>query len=320
MLDIDTILAIIISFLIVLIVMPFVIPFLKYLKFGQVVRDDGPKTHRKKSGTPTMGGLVIGLSIIITSLIFYKKYPAIGAPLIATVAFGLIGFIDDFIKVVLKRSLGLRAREKLVLQFLISITFLYVIQKHLGSDVYLPIVNRYIDLKWAYVPVMSVLMVFTVNAVNLTDGLDGLASGVTMIVSLFLAIISIFSKNYDMAIFSGTIVGSCMGFLRYNAHPAVVFMGDTGSLMLGGSIFAIAVMLKQPVLVLIVGGLYIIEAISVILQVIYFKLTKKRIFRMAPLHHHFELLGWDEAKVVVVFWIFTILFCLLALAMIQLKI
>lgn len=317
MLDIDTILSIIISFLIVLIVMPLVIPFLRYLKCGQIVRDDGPQTHHKKSGTPTMGGLVIFLSILITSLLFYRKYPQIGAPLVCASAFGLIGFIDDFIKVVLKRSLGLRAREKLILQFLISITFLYIIKKHLGTDVYIPILNRYIDLGWGYIPIMSVLMVFTVNAVNLTDGLDGLASGVTLIVSLFLAIVSIFSKMHDMAIFSGAIVGSCMGFLRYNAYPAMVFMGDTGSLMLGGAIFATAVMLKQPVLVMIIGGLYIIEALSVMLQVMYFKLTKKRIFKMAPLHHHFELLGWDEAKVVVVFWIFTIVFCLIALAIIQ---
>ncbi|WP_039765291.1 MULTISPECIES: phospho-N-acetylmuramoyl-pentapeptide-transferase [unclassified Caldicellulosiruptor] len=317
MLDVDTILAIIISFLIVLIVMPIAIPFLRYLKCGQVVRDDGPQTHHKKSGTPTMGGLVIYLSILITSLLFYKKYPQIGAPLVCASAFGLIGFIDDFIKVVLKRSLGLRAREKLVLQFLISITFLYIVKKYLGTDVYIPILNRYVDLNWAYIPIMSVLMVFTVNAVNLTDGLDGLASGVTLIVGLFLAIVSIFSKKQDMAIFSGAIVGSCMGFLRYNAHPAMVFMGDTGSLMLGGAIFSIAVMLKQPVLVMIIGGLYIIEAISVMLQVMYYKLTKRRIFKMAPLHHHFELLGWDEAKVVVVFWIFTIIFCLVALAIIQ---
>jgi len=283
----------------------------------QVVRDDGPQTHHKKSGTPTMGGLVIYLSILITSLLFYKKYPQIGAPLVCASAFGLIGFIDDFVKVVLKRSLGLRAREKLVLQFLISITFLYIVKKYLGTDVYIPILNRYVDLSWAYIPIMSVLMVFTVNAVNLTDGLDGLASGVTLIVGLFLAIVSIFSKKSDMAIFSGAIVGSCMGFLRYNAYPAMVFMGDTGSLMLGGAIFSIAVMLKQPVLVMIIGGLYIIEAISVMLQVMYYKLTKKRIFKMAPLHHHFELLGWDEAKVVVVFWIFTIIFCLVALAIIQ---
>lgn len=317
MLDVDTILAIIISFLIVLIVMPIAIPFLRYLKCGQVVRDDGPQTHHKKSGTPTMGGLVIFLSILITSLLFYKKYPQVGAPLVCASAFGLIGFIDDFIKVVLKRSLGLRAREKLVLQFLISITFLYIVKKYLGTDVYIPILNRYVDLNWAYIPIMSILMVFTVNAVNLTDGLDGLASGVTLIVGLFLAIVSIFSKKQDMAIFSGAIVGSCMGFLKYNAHPAMVFMGDTGSLMLGGAIFAIAVMLKQPVLVMIIGGLYIIEAISVMLQVIYYKLTKRRIFKMAPLHHHFELLGWDEAKVVVVFWIFTIIFCLVALAIIQ---
>ncbi|AZT90996.1 phospho-N-acetylmuramoyl-pentapeptide-transferase [Caldicellulosiruptor changbaiensis] len=317
MLDVDTILAIIISFLIVLIVMPIAIPFLRYLKCGQVVRDDGPQTHHKKSGTPTMGGLVIFLSILITSFLFYKKYPQIGAPLVCASAFGLIGFIDDFIKVVLKRSLGLRAREKLVLQFLISITFLYIVKKYLGTDVYIPILNRYVDLNWAYIPIMSILMVFTVNAVNLTDGLDGLASGVTLIVGLFLAIVSIFSKKPDMAIFSGAIVGSCMGFLRYNAHPAMVFMGDTGSLMLGGAIFSIAVMLKQPVLVMIIGGLYIIEAISVMLQVMYYKLTKRRIFKMAPLHHHFELLGWDEAKVVVVFWIFTIIFCLVALAIIQ---
>ncbi|WAM31115.1 phospho-N-acetylmuramoyl-pentapeptide-transferase [Caldicellulosiruptor naganoensis] len=317
MLDVETILAIIISFLIVLIVMPVAIPFLRYLKCGQVVRDDGPQTHHKKSGTPTMGGLVILLSILITSLIFYKKYPQIGAPLACASAFGLIGFIDDFIKVVLKRSLGLRAREKLVLQFLISITFLYFVQKYLGTDVYIPILNRYVDLEWAYIPIMSILMVFTVNAVNLTDGLDGLASGVTLIVGLFLAIISIFSKKHDMAIFSGSVVGSCMGFLRYNAHPAMVFMGDTGSLMLGGAVFAVAVMLKQPILMMIIGGLYIIEAISVILQVIYYKLTKRRIFKMAPLHHHFELLGWDEAKVVVVFWIFTIIFCLVALAILQ---
>lgn len=318
MLDLDTIFSIIISFLIVLIVMPFVIPFLRYLKFGQTVRDDGPKSHYKKAGTPTMGGLVIFFSILITSLIFYKKYPQVGAPLVCASAFGLIGFIDDFIKVVLKRSLGLRAREKLVLQFLISIIFLYVVEKYFGSDIYIPILNRYIDLGIFYIPIMSILMVFTVNAVNLTDGLDGLAAGVTLIVALFLAIISIFSQQKDMAIFSGAIVGACMGFLRYNAHPAVVFMGDTGSLMLGGAIFSIAVILKQPILVLIIGGLYIVEAVSVILQVLFYKMTGKRIFKMAPLHHHFELLGWDEGKVVIVFWIATIIFCLCALVAIQL--
>jgi len=317
MLNLDTIIAIIISFLIVLIIMPIVIPFLRYLKFGQTVRDDGSKSHLKKSGTPTMGGVVIFLSILVTSLIFIKKYPQVGAPLVCASAFGLIGFIDDFIKVVLKRSLGLRAREKLVLQFLISIVFLFVVKKYLGEDIYIPLINRYIDLGIFYIPVMSILMVFTVNAVNLTDGLDGLAAGVTLIVSLFLSIVSIYTKNLSMAVFSGSVVGACMGFLRYNAHPALVFMGDTGSLMLGGAVFSVAVVLKQPILVIIIGGLYIIEAISVILQVLFYKMTKKRIFKMAPLHHHFELLGWDEGKVVVVFWIITIIFCLAALAVMQ---
>ncbi|MEZ0535664.1 phospho-N-acetylmuramoyl-pentapeptide-transferase [Caldicellulosiruptoraceae bacterium PP1] len=318
MIDLDTIFSIILSFVIVLVLTPILIPFLRYLKCGQTVRNDGPQSHKKKSGTPTMGGIIILLGILITSLLFYSKYPKIGAPLVVTICFGIIGFIDDFIKVVLKRSLGLKAREKLVLQFLISIVFLFFVYKYIGSDVYIPFINKYIDLGIAYIPIMSVLMVLTVNAVNLTDGLDGLASGVTLIVSLFLAVISIFSKQNDMAIFSGALVGACMGFLRYNAHPASVFMGDTGSLLLGGAIFSVAVILKQPVLVFIIGGLYMIEALSVIIQVIFYKLTKKRVFRMAPLHHHFELLGWEEPKVVVLFWIVTIVFCLLALLIIQL--
>lgn len=318
MFDTEIILSIIISFLIVVVLTPFLIPFLRYLKWGQTVRIDGPQTHKKKSGTPTMGGLLILIGVLVTSLIFINKYPQLGSTLIVAASFCLVGFIDDFIKVVLKRSLGLRAREKLILQFLISISFLFFVYKYLGSDVYIPIYNRYVDLGIWYIPVMSVLMVWTVNAVNLTDGLDGLAAGVTLIVSLFLTIIAIFLKNKDMAIFSGILVGSCLGFLAYNANPAKLFMGDTGSLMLGGAIFSVATILKQPVLVFIIGGLYMIEAISVVLQVIVFKLTKRRVFKMAPIHHHFELLGWEEQKVVVVFWIVTLIFCLIALSIIQL--
>lgn len=317
---------IIIGFFITLILGPLIIPFLRKLKVGQTVREDGPKSHLQKTGTPTIGGIIIIISIIITSftsgLINRDLLVALGT----TIAFGLIGFIDDFIKVVLRRSLGLRAYQKMGLQIVVAI-FLAIYQSNIsimGTKVIVPFVRgsftignivipQYFDLGIFYIPFIVFVVVATVNSVNLTDGLDGLASGVTLIIAAFFALLAMNWGYTSLAIFSAAVAGACLGFLRYNSHPAQVFMGDTGSLSLGGAISAVAVLMNVSLIIPIVGGIYFVESVSVILQVISYKLTKKRIFKMSPLHHHYELSGWAETKVVVVFWIITVVLCLIGI-------
>lgn len=305
-----------ISFLITLILGPIMIPLLRRLKIGQSVRDDGPKTHLKKSGTPTMGGIIIFIALVITVLTSGMLNKDMYVLLLSTFGFGLIGFIDDYIKVVKRRSLGLRAYQKLIGQIILA-TILAVYQSStsvLGTKLIVPFLsNQYLDLGPLYIPFIAFVVVDTVNSVNLTDGLDGLASGVTLIVLSFFGLIALNWGMGSISIFSTALAGACLGFLIHNAHPAKVFMGDTGSLALGGAVSAIAILLNIPLVIPIVGGVYFVEALSVIIQVASFKLTGKRVFLMAPLHHHYEQKGWKETKVVAVFWVVTVILCLIGI-------
>lgn len=303
---------IIISFLIVIITGPIIIPILEKLKMGQSIRNDGPKTHFKKSGTPTMGGIIMVLAIFFSVLLTARWEKEMLVILASILGFGLIGLIDDLIKVVLKRSLGLRATQKLIGQFaLAALIAYYVYQSPIpGSKILVPFTSRFLDLGVLFIPFTMLFIVFTVNSVNLTDGLDGLASGVTMIVMAFLSLIALAVGQTEIAIISAAVTGACLGFLRFNSHPAQIFMGDTGSMALGGAVASVVVLLGLPLLLPVIGGIYVAEAFSVIIQVISFRLTGKRVFLMSPLHHHYEMKGWDETKVVVVFWIVTIVLVL----------
>ncbi|WDV44182.1 phospho-N-acetylmuramoyl-pentapeptide-transferase [Clostridiaceae bacterium M8S5] len=309
----DIIRTVIISFAIMLILGPLVIPMLRRLKVGQSIREEGPQRHLSKSGTPTMGGIMILLAVLITTVSSGTYNKDLMVLFIFTIANGLLGFIDDFIKVVLKRNLGLKAYQKLLGQVIIAVG-LAVYQSHnsaMGTKIFIPFTENYlVDLGPLYVPFIVFVIVGTVNSVNLTDGLDGLASGVTLIVMSFFSLISL-KLGYDsIAIFSCALAGACLGFLRYNAFPAKVFMGDLGSLSLGGAVAGAAVLLNLPLILPIVGGIYFAETLSVIIQVISFKTTGKRVFKMSPLHHHYELKGWSEVKVVAVFWTVTALLCI----------
>jgi len=310
---------IIMGFLISVLLSPILIPFLRRLKFGQSIREEGPKSHQKKSGTPTMGGVMILFSIIITTLVMIGKYseqtPVTAFLLLfVTFGFGLLGFLDDFIKVVLKRNLGLTSRQKLLGQIIISVIF-YLIYKHTGqsTELKLPFGDYSIDLGWSYVFLIIFWLVGFSNAVNLTDGLDGLLSGTAAIAFGAFAVLAWNQNNFEIAVFSVAVVGAVLGFLVFNAHPAKVFMGDTGSLALGGAIAAIAILTKLEILLIIIGGVFVIETLSVILQVTSFKMTGKRIFRMSPLHHHYELVGWSEWRVVVTFWSVGLIFAILGI-------
>lgn len=306
--------AILIAFGINIVLCPIIIPFLTKLKFGQNVRDDGPQTHLVKSGTPTMGGIMILISLLIASLPFLKGNKDAIAVLFVTLGYGVIGFIDDYIKVVKKRSLGLRAYQKIIGQLIITGAFLYYLYNFsdVGTDIYIPFTNgKTIDLGILFIPFFFIVMVGTVNSVNLTDGLDGLASGITVLVVTFF-LFNALAINKGLLPITGAGVGALLGFLLFNTHPAKVFMGDTGSLALGGFVASIAIIMKMPIFIVIVGIVYVLEAVSVMLQVGYFKLTKgKRLFKMAPLHHHFEQCGWREVKVVAVFYIVTAIACLI---------
>lgn len=311
---IDTaIYAILIAFFANIIISPFMIPFLTKLKIGQYERDDGVKSHLKKAGTPTMGGLIILVSMTISSLVFIKGNLDGFVVLLVTLGFGIVGFCDDYIKVVKKRSLGLRPMQKIIAQLLITGLFaVYILNfSNIGIEIYIPFGNgATIDLGPLYTPFLIFVIIGTVNSVNLTDGLDGLASGVTVIVSVFFCIAAWVVGNGTLPI-AGAAIGSLMGFLLFNSYPARIFMGDTGSLALGGFISAIAFILKMPIFLALVGIIYVIEALSDIIQVVYFKRTGKRVFKMAPIHHHFELSGWSETKIVTLFYIVTAIFCLI---------
>jgi phospho-N-acetylmuramoyl-pentapeptide-transferase len=298
---------IIMGFLISVLLSPVFIPFLRRLKFGQSIREEGPKSHQKKSGTPTMGGVMILFSIVITTLVMTGKFsePTVKTYLLllVTLGFGLLGFLDDFIKVALKRNLGLTSKQKLAGQILISIIF-YLIYKQQGfsTEISIPFTDTTFDLGWFFIFFIIFWLVGFSNAVNLTDGLDGLVSGTAAIAFGAMAVLAWNQSQIEIAIFSVAVVGAVLGFLVFNAHPAKVFMGDTGSLALGGAIATIAILTKLEILLIIIGGVFVIETLSVILQVISFKTTGKRIFRMSPLHHHYELVGWSEWRVVVTFW------------------
>lgn len=315
----ETILAIIISFAISAALCPIVIPFLHKLKFGQQVRDDGPQAHLKKQGTPTMGGLVILASIIITSMLYMKDYPKIIPVLFVTAGFGIIGFLDDYIKIVMKRSEGLNPLQKLIGQFIITGIFVYYLisSKEVGTSMLIPFTGGFdngmmLSLGWLFVPFVFFVVLGTDNGVNFTDGLDGLCTSVTILVATFMTIVSI-GENTGISPITGAVTGSLLGFLLFNVYPARVFMGDTGSLALGGFVASSAFMMQMPIFIPIVGFIYMIEVLSVIIQVTYFKRTGgKRIFKMAPIHHHFELCGWSETRVVAVFSIITAILCLVA--------
>ena len=309
-----TIYSAVVSFVMVLLLGPIVIPALKRFKFGQNIREDGPKSHIKKSGTPVMGGSMFIVAIVITSLAIAPKITGILiVAIVTTVGYGFIGFLDDSIKIKRKKNLGLRAYQKLIGQIILAFILSYFayVNKDIGSLVQIPFTSRMLDLGAWYIPFMMFTIVATVNGVNLTDGLDGLASGVTVIISVFFAVVAYSIGNNDLSIFCGALVGSLLGFLKYNSYPAEVFMGDTGSLALGGAISALAVLMKMPFIILIVGAIYVAEVLSVVIQVTSFKLTGKRIFKMSPLHHHFEQTGWHETKIVSWFCIFTAIFCLI---------
>lgn len=298
----------IIAFLIVVILGPIFIPMLAKFKFGQTVRDDGPQTHLQKNGTPTMGGVIMIIAILITGLTRAKIDKDLLVGLICITGFGFVGFLDDFIKIKMKRSLGLKAYQKIILQFALALFVAYYQYSASPSatQIMVPFTDYVINLGSLYVPIMMFIIIGTVNAVNLTDGLDGLASGVTLIVSAFFMILATTIGNSDVAILAAATGGACLGFLGFNSYPAKVFMGDTGSMALGGAVVSFAVLTNSVLLIPIVGGIYFAEAISVIIQVLSFKLTGKRVFKMAPVHHHFEQCGWPETRVVFIFWITTV--------------
>ena len=299
---------------------PIYIPILRRLKFGQTVRDDGPSTHLKKTGTPTIGGLVFLTPLVIVGLVLHYngKAPEILPLLFVTIGFGFVGFLDDFIKIVKKSKDGLLSYQKMALLFVVSLIFTYYISTNtdLGTVINIDFfgVHTELDLGYAFIPFAILVLLSTTNTVNLTDGLDGLCAGSSFIVLMFFTLVSILiERNTSVTYFATALAGGVTGFLLFNYNPARLFMGDTGSLALGGAIGACSILLKMPFILLIAGLLFVIEALSVLLQVSYFKLTKgKRLFKMAPIHHHFELCGWSEIKVVYVFWGFTFICCVLA--------
>lgn len=311
------------ALIITLVLGPFLIPVLRILKFGQTVRDDGPKRHLKKAGTPTMGGIIFLVGIILSAMFSAEQPTSLEMVTLVgiTLGYGLIGFVDDFIKVVMHRSLGLRAYQKLIGQFGLAFILMWVSVHWLGrgTDVAIPFTVIHLELGWFYYVLISLVVVVMTNAVNLTDGLDGLAAGSTMfagasyvVIALLAAIhgggVAVLAHETDMAVFAAALVGGCLGFLRFNTYPARIFMGDTGSLALGGALVSLAVLTKSELVLILIGGLFAMEALSVIIQVFSFQTTGKRVFRMSPLHHHFELGGWSEWKVVIVFW-FAALIC-----------
>ena len=311
----EIVIPVIIAFAISALLGPVVIPFLRKLKVGQTERKE-LESHLKKNGTPTMGGIMILASIIITSLFYVKDYPKIIPILFMTVGFGVIGFLDDYLKVVLRRSDGLLAWQKMILQIIVTGVFAVYMVKYSGVALTMLIPfsgGKYLDLGWLAIPVLFFAVVGTVNGTNFTDGLDGLASSVTIMVATFFSVVAI-GTNAGIAPITCAVVGALLGFLLFNVYPASVFMGDTGSLALGGFVVSTAYMMQMPLFILIVGLIHLVEVLSVIIQVTYFKKTGgKRIFRMAPIHHHFELGGWSETRVVAVFSITTAILCLIAL-------
>ncbi|MGZ5494789.1 MAG: phospho-N-acetylmuramoyl-pentapeptide-transferase [Thermoanaerobaculia bacterium] len=321
---------------------PWLIDRMTKIKLGQYIREEGPKSHQLKAGTPTMGGILINLAIVIPTVLWADILnPYIWIILFVTFAYGAIGFIDDYRKLARKRNLGLSAREKFGAQFgvallaALAIAYLPTIHNNYSTTLTFPFLKNFVvNLGFLYIPFIMVIMVGASNAVNLTDGLDGLAIGSTLVAAVTYTILTYAAGHFriadylriawvpqtgELAVFCGAMVGASLGFLWFNAHPAEIFMGDVGSLALGGAIGCLAVMIKQELLLVLVGGLFVVEALSVIIQVASFKLTGRRVFKMSPLHHHFELSGWRETKVVVRFWIIAIMFALFSLATLKLR-
>lgn len=293
-----------VSFILAVILAPLLIPLLRRMKFGQQIRDEGPKSHLKKAGTPTMGGIVIVLAFTLAFLKFSVVNTDFYVLLVATLGFGLVGFLDDYIKIVFKRSLGLTPRQKLFGQLLFAgIVCVLLISEGHSTAIGIPGTDFSFDWgAWFYYPFIILMMLAISNAVNFTDGLDGLLSGVSAIAFGAYAVIAIQATSIPAAVCAAAMIGAVLGFLVFNAHPAKVFMGDTGSLGIGGAIAAIAIVTKSELLFLVIGGIFVIEMLSVVLQVLSFKTRGKRIFKMSPIHHHFELSGWSEWRVVVTFW------------------
>ena len=315
MIDPKIVMAIVISFIVASILGPIIIPLLHKLKFGQNIRQEGPKSHLKKAGTPTIGGLIFIFATIITMFIM------VGNPtdeamiaLYSFVGFGFVGFLDDLLKIIKKKNEGLTSGQKMILLLIVSGFLTWYAYKYIGTSINIPFLNGQINLGLFYIPASMFYFAGVTNAVNLTDGLDGLATSVTVLVTTFLGIISYNLGHISLAIFCVALAGALLAFLRFNAFPARVFMGDTGSLALGGAVAMVALILKMPLILVLIGIIYVIETLSVILQVASFKLTGKRIFKMAPIHHHFEQLGWSETKIVSVFSIITVVFCFIAFA------
>ena len=314
--DYSVVIPVIISFAISAILGPVIIPFLRKLKASQTERTEGVQSHLSKAGTPTMGGLIFLIATTVTSLLYVGKYPKIIPILFLTLGFGLIGFLDDYLKVVLKRSDGLLPMQKMAGQIIVTGIFAFYLIRFTDVDLTLLVPfsgGYYWNIGWLAVPLLFVAVIGTVNGVNFTDGLDGLASSVTIMVATFFSVVALGTKSGIEPI-TCAVVGALMGFLLFNVYPARVFMGDTGSLALGGFVAGTAYMLQMPLFIIIVGMIYLIEVASVMIQVTYFKKTGgKRVFKMAPIHHHFELCGWSETRIVAVFSIITAILCMIAL-------
>ena len=318
----------IISFFVTVILGIIIIPILRKFKVGQIERDDGPKSHFKKQGTPTMGGImmIISMILVVTGAYIYLSLNNQGnlannllPILMLTIGFGVIGFIDDFKKLILKNTKGLKPSYKMLGLLIISVAYvIYLIYGlKIGTDTYIPIMKEYITIPiYLYIPFAIVVILATTNAINLTDGIDGLASSVSAIIITCLTVIGILFSHQEISVFGSCLIGAVLGFLMFNLHPAKVFMGDTGSLLLGGVISAMALYLKMPLLLIIIALVPVIETLSVIIQVAYFKKTGNRVFKMTPIHHHFELSGWKENKVVIVFSLITLLLCIIGLVII----
>ncbi|MCC8029106.1 MAG: phospho-N-acetylmuramoyl-pentapeptide-transferase [Lachnospiraceae bacterium] len=311
---VQVIIPVLVAFAVTAVLGPFMIPLLRRLKVGNTEREE-LTSHQKKAGTPTMGGIMILIATVVTSLIYVRDYPRIIPVLFVTVGFGIIGFLDDYLKVVLRRSDGLLAWQKMLCEIAVTAVFaVYLIRSDISLAMLIPFSGgKYLYLSWLAVPILFLAVIGTVNGVNFTDGLDGLASSVTVLVATFFSVAAV-GNSCGIAPITCAVVGALLGFLLFNVYPASVFMGDTGSLALGGFVAAAAYMMQMPIFILIVGLIYWVEIISVMIQVTYFKKTGgKRFFKMAPIHHHFELCGWSETRIVAVFSIITALLCLVAL-------
>ena len=316
MTDFKMVIPVLIAFAVSVLLGPVIIPYLRKLKMGQTERKEGVQSHLKKAGTPTMGGIIFLLSTVVTSLFYVKDYPKIIPVLFLTLGFGIIGFLDDYLKVVLKRSDGLMPMQKMACQIVVTAIFAFYLVKFTDVPMTMKIPfmpGHELDFGILTIPLIFIVVIGTVNGVNFTDGLDGLASSVTIMVATFFSVIAI-GKKSGIEPITCAVVGALMGFLLFNVYPAKIFMGDTGSLALGGFVAGTAYMLQMPLFLLIIGLIYVVEVLSVMIQVTYFKATHgKRFFKMAPIHHHFELCGWSETRVVAVFSIITAILCLIAL-------